>query len=117
MTADTLDPDVESLDRALDSLFAPVRPGASLESRLVYGLRNERPRPKLNRTRKAFVWATAATVGLGTIGGALSLLDHFEGLPLPGSIQGKAIRDDRTAQAVSAAKPVPETRYAGEDLF
>jgi hypothetical protein len=101
MTADPLDPEFDTLDRHLDGLFAPVRPGASLESRLVYALRNERPRPKLNRTRKAFVWATAATVGLGAVGGVLSLLDNLKELPLPGYFgsEATALRTHREAQS------------------
>lgn len=97
--ADEFLPDaaVNALDRHLDSLFAPVRPGASMESRLVYALRNVRPTPKYNRARKTFIWATAATVGLGTIGAGLSMLDLDE-LPMPGIVSAK---DNRMAQSAA----------------
>ncbi|HEY2786426.1 MAG TPA: hypothetical protein VGJ05_15775, partial [Fimbriiglobus sp.] len=92
MTDDTItDAEFDSLDKHLDTLFAPVRPGASMESRLVYALRNVPARPPLNRARKAFVWATAATVGLGTIGAGVSMIEGMNNLPMPGALNSQSI--------------------------
>src|SRR5690349_5871856 len=71
-------------DRAVDALFAPVRPGPALEDRLIRSLRvggvRRSPWPR------KLAWGVAATVGLGAVGAGVSATARDGGLRFPGGV-------------------------------
>ncbi len=85
--------DSRSTDKALQALFAPLRPTATLEDRIVRSLRNVEAKPHERRTRWAryVAYGLAASVSVGAVSlGGQQLLQNG-GMPFPGS---EAARND-----------------------
>ena len=91
--------DARALDRGLDALFAPVRPGPAVDVRVVRKLRQEwTRRTVLAGWHKKLAAGVAASVGLGLTGAGASLLAGGDGLPMPGGGRmWSPARDDRTS--------------------
>ncbi len=102
--------DSRSTDAALQALFAPLRPTATLEDRIVRSLRDVEAKPRERRTRwtRYVAYGLAASVSLGAISLGGQQLIQNGGLSFPGT--------EATRNEVAFAKaPAPgNVNYFGE---
>ncbi len=94
--------DSRSTDAALQALFAPLRPTATLEDRIVRSLRDVEAKPRERRYRwtRYIAYGLAASVSLGAVSLGVQQLIEIGGLSFPGSY-----RQDVAKNEVATAAP------------
>ena len=107
--------DSRSTDTALQALFAPLRPTATLEDRIVRSLRDVEAKPRERRTRwtRYIAYGLAASVSLGAVSLGVQQIIEIGGLSFPGSYRQDVAKNEiATASPFGFISDSPPTRGA-----
>ena len=107
--------EVRSTDTALQALFAPLRPTATLEDRIVRSLRDVEAKPRERRTRwtRYIAYGLAASVSLGAVSLGVQQIIEIGGLSFPGSYRQDVAKNEiATASPFDFISDSPPTRGA-----
>ncbi len=101
-----------ALDDKLEALFAPERPDAALEDRLIRSLRAPRVGRRWGWREKVGASAAAAVLLTGT-GAGMSVLIERGDLPFPGSPRAVGPQADRQSHLALDGTPAPQQGVRG----